>query len=476
MNHFVSIQLDKKSKIPLYQQLGDALCELIQKGILKPNTKLPTIRTLASQLKINNATVVNAYKYLESKGVVYAQMGSGTYVSPLPLEMISFPVLPEKDHDLKLKQISISKNTINFANISPPTDLFPVKDFKEMFNEVLERDKGKAFNVQDDYCYDHLQESIADYLTTYGIHTSKDNIQIISDTQHGIDILSKTLLQFGDVIFVEKPAFYGTIAAFANRGARIVEIPLNFDGMDISLLEGCLKLYQPKFIYITPYFQNPTGYSYSLAKKKIILNLAQKYNTYIIEEDYVSDLNYSDKPIVPLKALDKQNRVIYIKNFSKVLVPGLRLGFLILPEKIIERILSHKHSINLSTSGLIQRVFDLYLRKGQWQKHLKKIRTIYEKRYYCLLDALEYYLKNYITYIPPQGGLSVWIKLADSISAANLCDLLLAKNVILSPGSLFSMMQDSSSYLRLGFATVDENQIEKGVKIMGDVLDTMLTN
>lgn len=474
MNHFVSIQLDKNRKTPLYQQLGDALYEFIQNGILKPNMKLPTIRKLASQLKINNVTVVNAYKYLENKGIVYAQMGSGTYVSPLPLEALSSPIIQEPNKDIQLKQITMTKNTINFASISPTTDMFPVDDFKLVLNEVLDRDRGDAFSYQESQGYDRLREAIGDYLENYGIHATQDKIQIISGAQQGIDILSKALLQFGDTLFVEKPTYHGAIAAFQSRGARIVEVPLESDGMDTSILEDYLKLYHPKFIYIMPYYQNPTGYSYSLKKKRIILDLAEKYNIYIIEDDYLSDLNYSKQPNIPLKALDHRNRVIYIKSFSKILMPGLRLGFLVVPKTLLDYILSAKHTTDISTSSFIQRVFDLYLRKELWKKHIGKICDIYEKRYNTLTNSLDNYLKDYMTYTPPQGGLSIWVKFKEEISVSSLCDLLLSRDVILTPGSLFSITQDSFSSIRISFAAVDEEQIEKGVKKIKDVIENMI--
>ncbi|WP_058485510.1 MocR-like pyridoxine biosynthesis transcription factor PdxR [Defluviitalea phaphyphila] len=476
MNHFVSIQLDKKSKTPLYKQLGDALYNFIQKGVLKPNTKLPTIRTLASQLKINNVTVVNAYKYLENKGVVYAQIGSGTYVSPLPSEIISPPISRKIDTDIQLKQITITKNTINFASISPTTNLFPVEDFKEVFNQVLERDKGDAFSYQESQGYYGLRESIVDYLKNYGINTKSDNIQIISGAQQGIDILSKALLQFGDILFVEQPTYHGAIAVFQNRGARIVEIPLESDGINIPLLEDYLKIYNPKFIYMMSYYQNPTGYSYSLNKKRKLLDLAEKYNTYIIEDDYLSDLNYSKEPNIPLKALDHRNRVIYIKSFSKILMPGLRLGFLVAPKPLLNHILSAKHTTDISTSSFIQRVFDLYLRKELWKNHINKICNIYNKRYDCFIHNINKYLDNYVTYTKPNGGLSLWLKLIPSISTKTLCDKLLSKDVIISPGSLFSTSQNFSSFIRLSFAAVDEKEIEKGLKIIKDVIEKMIDN
>lgn len=471
MDYFVSIQLDKNSKTPLYQQLGDSLYDLIEKDILKANTKLPTIRSLAKKLKVNNVTVVNAYKYLEKKGVVYAQVGSGTYVSPIPIENTPSPIPFEEKKEIK--QITMTKDTINFASISPSTDLFPVESFKSIVNEILERDKGNAFSYQESQGYEKLRESIADCLKSYGIFTTEDKIQVISGAQQGIDILSKALLQYGDTLFVEKPTYHGAIAAFQSRGARIIELTLEFDGMDLEVLENYIKIYHPKFIYLMPYYQNPTGYSYSLKKKRAILDLAEKYNTYIIEDDYLSDLNYSDEKNVPLKALDHRNRVVFIKSFSKILMPGLRLAFLVVPKNLMPSILSAKQTTDITTSGFIQRAFDLYLRKGLWKNHIKDICKIYKNRYLCLTSLLDEHLKDEISYIAPNGGLSIWIKLNNSIPLDKLSDLLLSRNVIIAPGSLFFLSKESSNYIRLSFAAVNEKQIQKGILILKKAIDSL---
>lgn len=470
MDYFVSIQLDRNSKIPLYQQLADALYDLISKDILKANTKLPTIRKLANKLKVNNVTVINAYKYLEKKGLVYSQVGSGTYVSPIPVKDMPSPAYEEKK---EIKQIMITEDSINFASISPSTDLFPVESFKCIVNEILDKDKGNAFSYQESQGYEKLRESVADYLKSYRINSSKDRIQIISGAQQGIDILSKALLQYGDTLLVEKPTYHGAIAAFQSRGARIIEVPLETDGMDLEILENYLKIYHPKFIYLMPYYQNPTGYSYSLKKKRTILDLAEKYNTYIIEDDYLSDLNYSEEKSIPVKALDHRNRVIFLKSFSKILMPGLRLGFLVVPKNLLDNILSAKQTTDITTSGFIQRVFDLYLRKGLWKSHINEIREIYKKRYIYLMKLLDEHLKNEISYIPPDGGLSLWIKLKASISVDKLSDILLSRNVIISPGSLFSLSKESLNYFRLSFAAVNEKQIHEGILILKEVLNNM---
>lgn len=472
-SHFVSIALDKESKNPIYQQLGDALQDLIHQGILKPNTKLPPIRTLAEQLKINNVTVVNAYKYLENKKVVYSQMGSGTYVSPLPVEEIPSPVFLQHVSAHEKEHHSFAYDTVNFASMSPSTDLFPVEDFKSAFNEILERDKGDAFHYQESQGYYPLRQSLCQYLSTYGIHAVPDKIQIISGAQQGIDILSKAMLRYGDIVFIEKPTYYGAIGAFQSRGGKIIEIPLEEDGMNLSLLENYMKLYHPKLIYTMTYYQTPTGLSYSLEKKRMLLEMAEKYDTFIIEEDYLSDLHYSEKPIIPLKALDHRNRVIYIKSFSKILMPGLRMGFLVLPKSILNHVLSAKHTSDISTSGFIQRALDLYLRKNLRKQHLEKMNAIYRERYKLTVAAIHTHLSPYVSYIPPEGGLSIWLKVQKTIDLQLLYNRLLAHNIIISPGSLFCTDEEPIPYFRLCFAAVSKEDIEPGIRKIKEVLESL---
>ena len=179
---------------------------------------------------------------------------------------------------------------------------------------MLDREKGGAFRYMDSMGYAPLREQLCRYLMNYGIKTSPENVQIISGAQQGIDIISKAMLRYGDVVFVEKPTFYGAAGAFLSRGGKLIEIPLEEDGMDMVILENFLKLYHPRFIYMMAYYQTPTGISYSMEKKRRLLELAEKYDTYIIEEDDFYDFHYDKEPIVPLKALDYKNRVIYIQN------------------------------------------------------------------------------------------------------------------------------------------------------------------
>jgi len=472
MVEIFQIQLNKGMDTALYQQLAEAIMTLISDGYLPANSKLPPIRKMAQHFGVNTVTIVNAYKYLEQKRMVYSRVGSGTFVSPLPVEHIPEPVA---NRNIRSFESGISmENAINFSGTSLPDDMFPVDAFKKAFDEVLEREKGGAFSYMDGMGYEPLREQLCRYLESYGIKTSVENVQVISGAQQGIDIISKVMVHYGDVVFVEKPTFYGAAGAFLSRGAKLVEVPLEDDGMDMTILEDYLKLYQPKFIYMMAYFQAPTGISYSMEKKRRLLELAEKYDTYIIEEDNFCDFHYGKEDIVPLKALDYKNRVIYIKSFSKILMPGLRMGLAVLPKKIHQAVMEAKYTTDISTSGFIQRAMEYYLRENGWEQHAENMRQYGSQKYRKTLSAARKYLSGVAKYGHPNGGVSLWIELPEGIGAEAFCGRMLEKNVILTPGSQFDISGEEDSHVRLSFGNLSDDKIEVGLKRMGDTLREML--
>lgn len=472
MNEFISIKLDRNKNIPLYQQLGDSLRELIENGILKPNSKLPPIRVLSNHLKLNTITVINAYKYLENKKIVYSKTGSGTYVSDLEINNIPEPVLKYQGKINYRNELPL-KNAVNFADSSVSADLFPVEKFKELFNIVLDRDKGNAFSYQDSQGYKPLREAISLRLEKKSIKAMPERIQIISGAQQGIDIISKVMLSPGDIVFVEKPTYYGAVGAILSRGARIIEVPLCSDGIDLKQLENLFKFYQPKFIYVMTYYQTPTCISYSLEKKRELLEIANYYNVYIVEEDNLSDFNYTDNIAVTLKALDYKNKVIYIRSFSKILMPGLRLGYMVLPKMISDSVLNVKYTTDISTSSFIQRAFELFLNGDDWESHIKYMRSIFKRKYETTTLCLNKYLSKYLSYVDPQGGLSLWLEINNkSLSPMDLCSILIKENVAVIPGSIYSITgNDKFSYIRINFSNVEDNSIKFGIKTIKDVFE-----
>ncbi|MTI67787.1 MAG: PLP-dependent aminotransferase family protein [Firmicutes bacterium] len=461
MDIIYSIKLNKEKEEYLYKQLYNEIKKLILDNMLKAEVKLPPIRKLSQALNVNNVTVVNAYKLLEQNGYVYKKVGSGTFVKGLDIKE-------------NKKNLTNNSNIINFADASPTPDLFPVEEFKLVLNDVLDRDKGNAFGYQEIQGYSDLRNSIKNYINKYGINTKKDSIQIVSGAQQGIDIISKTLIDYGDIVFTESPTYTGAIAAFKSRSARIIEVPILNDGIDIKTLENKLLNFRPKFIYVMPNFQNPTGYSYSNYKKEKLLELANKYNTLIIEDDYLSELSFTSKKNTTLKTLDRNDKVIYIKSFSKIFMPGLRLGFAIIPDSLSRDVLSAKHTSDISTSGLIQRAFNLYLKKNKWEKHLIEMEAIYKKRYRTMQECIEKYLPNEIKYSEPKGGLNFWFSLPDGYLSEKLYLLCKDKDILFIPGSNFYVKKKYSKYFRLSIASVSNKNIEKGMKMLSEIIEKFL--
>ncbi|SEF54307.1 DNA-binding transcriptional regulator, MocR family, contains an aminotransferase domain [Caloramator fervidus] len=460
MKFYDGIKLDDYSNEPKYVQLYEKLKNLIEDGAIKPNEKLPTIRELSKKLGVNASTVVNAYRLLEQKGYIYTKVGSGTYVLKKSEEKIEFfseniTVLHKKD------EFSINEG-INFSTLTPHSNLFPVDEFKLVINKVLDRDGAHAFTYADPQGYYFLRESITDYLKECGIETQIENVSIISGAQQGIDLVAKALINFNDTIVVESPTYTGAVAVFKNRGANIIEVPILEDGIDIDELEEVLKRHRVKLIYVMPNFQNPTSITYSFEKKLALLNLAQKYNVFILEDDFLTEVNFGNKDAQPLKSLDFCDRVIFIKSFSKIFMPGLRIAVLVSPLNMSKNLIFLKQNSDISTSSLIQRAFDLYIREGFWTSHLKKLKDIYFERYMIMKENLS--KLYFVDFKEPYGGIHFWIK--TDIDSSILAYFAKKNGVILAPGNVFYLDSRSSNNIRLSFAQTKIDEIKEGIRIL----------
>lgn len=462
IGNIVSIHLDRNLKEPLYLQLYRGIVNLIENGALKANEKLPPIRKLAKSMNINTITVANAYKLLEKEGYITTKIGSGSYV--IPTKRVSC-----EESILKTKVVKY-----NFASASIPPSLFPTEEFKEAIVRVLDSEGGYAFESQEIAGYKALRETINEtLLASQGIDVDTDNIYVVSGAQQGIEIIAKLLLDYQDVVYIERPTYPGAISAFKSRSAKIVEISLNEDGLDINELERMLKITPPKLLYIIPNFQNPTGYSYSEEKKSILLEFAQKYDFIILEDDHLNELYYQEKA-KPLKAFDKNNRVFYIKSFSKLLMPGLRLGFIVSPEIYGEKILEIKYLSDISSSSLTQKALNILLKEESFKKHVDKIRNIFKKRWEIIIKSLKKYMPQDVFYSIPKGGLYLWINLPKGYYSRDLYYKALEREVIFMPGDVFLSEPSPIEGFRISFTQISESDIEEGIKILADCIKSFL--
>lgn len=463
------IDLDKESGDHLYQQLFRQIREQIATGVLGANEKLPTIRALSEALNVNTVTVVNAYRCLEEEGLIHKQVGSGSFVSPSPV--ISGSAVIQEDSELR--QLTVGAAAYNFASGTPTTDLFPVLRFKDVLNQVLDRDMGEAFGYHDPQGYYPLRTAISGVIEKQGMHVGPGGIQIISGAQQGIDIVSKAMLKYGDTVLVEAPTYAGALATFRSRGVKVESFPMTAAGPDLDRVEYLLRKHRPRLIYAMPNFHNPTGWTYTEQKKVEMLKLCEKYEVTILEDDYASELNFSENAIRPLKAYDTHDRVIYIKSFSKIMMPGLRLGLMTIPPSLEDAILSAKQSTDVSTFGLTQRAFELFIEKGYWDQQVTAVKKVFKTRYDSLVNAAERLLIPPLEIELPHGGIHFWFKVPSS-SAEALYSETVRRGVLIVPGEHFYTQPVTEKYFRLSTASMDPEDIEKGLELFAGAVESVL--
>ena len=457
-----------KEDIPKYVQITSHLKKLIDNRYIKDGEKLPTIRELSNMLNVNKVTIVNAYKKLKSDGYAYQKVGSGTYAKRREV-ISSF----SREYSKILKELSSNEleNIIDFTGETNSEVYFPIEDFKHVINKVLDRDGGNALITKESLGYENLRKTINK--SFWNGKLDLNNILIVSGAQQGIDIASKAIVNINDNVVVEKPTYGGAISVFKWRRANIFELDLEHDGIDLHELEEVLKKNNISCFYTMSYFHNPTGVSYSLEKKLKLLELANKYDFYIIEDDYLSELIYSDSiKHEPLKSLDKYERVIYIRSFSKVFLPGIRLGYMITPSSFNETIQSSKINTDIATSSLMQRALEVYISEGLWRKNINYQQRLYKEKYLLMKELINKELSDKVSYIDPKGGLYFYLEIKNkNINSQELFYKLKKKKLFITPGTiLFKDSSNGNYFFRISFSQVSKKKIVEGINLIKEEL------
>jgi len=459
----------KNDEVPKYVQVATFIKNLIDKRKIKEGDKLPTIRDLSKKLEVNNVTIVSAYNKLKAEGYAYQKVGSGSYAKRKEVTS-NF----RREYSNTLKKISMGDLTdvVDFTGETTSEVLFPIDDLKDIINEVLERDGANALLSDNRNGYTNLIYTINKVFWDYKLNN--EDIIIVSGAQQGIDIASKGILNINDNIIVEKPTYAGALSVFKWRKVNLFEVPIEDDGINLDKFEKILQKNEIRCFYTMSYFQNPTGTSYSLEKKKRILDLAEIYDFYIIEDDYLSELIYeSSLEYIPFKWLDKNDRVIYIKSFSKIFLPGIRLGYLVAPTIFRETLQNSKHNTDITTSSLMQRSLELYISDNKWKKNIKYLNDEYIKRYQFMKEILDKDFKDILKYKDPKGGLNFYITLKEEfiMNTKELFIRLRKKNVYITPAVMFFTSQnDGQDSFRISFYQTDKDKIEKGMRILREEL------
>jgi 2-aminoadipate transaminase len=361
-------------------------------------------------------------------------------------------------------------DVISFAGGLPAPELFPVREFEEACAHVLRTSGEIALQYGLTEGYTPLKEALAEKMQKYGVPAEPQNILLTNGSQQALDLIGRIFIGAGDTIITGKPTYLGALQAWKVYRPRIIGIPVDEEGMQIDLLEDTLRKESPKFIYILPNFHNPMGVTLSRRRREKLVRVAAKYGVPIVEDDPYGELRFEGEDITPIIVMHKEN-VLYLSTFSKILAPGIRLGWAVAPQDIIKKMVQAKQSTDLHTSTFIQMIAHDILRRGILKAHSKEIRKVYGERRHIMTAAMEEHFPRGVTWTKPEGGLFLWTIAPEHIDTMKLLDEAVEEKVAYVPGSVFYPDGSGSNTMRLNFSNARSNLIPEGIERLGRVLE-----
>lgn len=427
----------------------------VLEGNIKPGGKLPSIRNICEKFKCSKVTAVKVYNILKEEKFTYS--------------------LPKSGHYLIENNISINKNVqenvIDFCTIAPDERILPYKEFQHCSNIAMELYKENLFENKYSRGLESLIGIVAKQLQNYQVFTNRKNIFITSGAQQAINIL--TMMPFSNGkknVLIEQPTYHGIIMSLEINKVKAIGIERASYGINFNELERLFKDGDIKFFYTIPRFHNPTGFSYSNDDKKRILKLAEKYDVYIVEDDYLADLEVDNK-LDSIYSFDSNSRVIYLKSYSKVLLPGLRVAAVVLPQSLTPNFELYKRWCDINTSIISQGTLEIYINSGMYNVHMKNLRKIYSGRMDCL-DKLTKNINDVnIKWNVPHSGLFSSIEIKNTIYNDDVIKRLYKKHVLIEDcKTFFSNEFNYDKIIRISVSRANNSEIEKGVSIILDEL------
>ncbi|MCL4248390.1 MAG: PLP-dependent aminotransferase family protein [Anaerolineae bacterium] len=481
------MKIDKDSEEPIYRQLIRHIKGQIESGALGPGVRLPASRDLAQLLNISRISVVNAYAELRATGYLSARAGRGTFVngaidSGTPLlstngmrhngngQADKLQVYAPNDRSLReLMRVACKPGVINFSQGAPPLEFFPVHHLREAINFTLDRDGSKALAYEAPEGYYPLRVAVQQYVSALGIRCSAEQVLITGGTQQALDLVMQTVLSEGDILVTESPTYLGVIDLARTRRQQILSVPIDEDGIRLDILENYLLDHPIRMIYVMPNFQNPTGTITPLHRRRQLLALAHHYSVPVLEDGVYQELRFEGEALPPLKALDEYGIVLHASGFTKNLMPGMRIGYVIANNAYYERLVRVKAIADISSPGLNQRAIHLLLERGVLARQLERNNRELRRRRDVALVAAKRHLPKGTTWNIPSGGLYLWIKLPeDGPSAAELYISAVEAGVAYAIGSVFYPDGEGNYHLRMNFGAHKPQDIEEGFRRLGN--------
>ena len=488
----MNILLDRKSSKPIYLQIRDRISRLIKSGALQTGERLPSIRSLAEKLQVNKLTILEAYSILEADGVVFARQGSGYFINQknllssnmkstfAPAQNVIIPDgVGSSFFEIHVSAIK-AQNQAGMINLSYGLPR-PPQDIGLIGRRALNKSVDNLFAYDSPQGNLTLRRQVAQMLVQKGLEVTSENLIITNGSEQGLSLAMNYYLQRDDWVIVEAPTYHGAIALLENIGAKIIGIPMNAEGMNLELLEKYLESHRPKLIYTISTLHNPTAITTTQSHRQQLLALAEKYQCPILEDNAYEGLNFDietenelESVPPPIKAIDKQDLVNYIGTFSKTLIPGLRVGYMVVTGDKYQALLEQKLLNDVHTSNFSQAIVSEYLASGHYRRHRKKLQSENLLSLNIMLQAMERYFPEEAKWTVPQGGLFLWVQLPEKISIAEIRSQAVKENVLFASGSAFFPNKQGYPAMRLSFSNVSESEIDLSVSILGRLLKKYL--
>ncbi len=482
----VKILLDRQSPKPIYLQIRDRISRLIKSGALQPSDRLPSIRSLAESVQVNKLTIIEAYGVLEADGLIHARQGVGYFVNspaiPTTLKLKSTfaptqeVIIQEQGSGSFFDQYTASLQAQKQGEMIDFSSGFPRSVGLADLQRIAKRAVVQAADTLFQYDFPQgqlmLQKQIAQMLMQQGLEVFPEEVIITNGSEQALSLAIHYYVQPGDWVIVETPTYHGALGILDHLGAKVIGIPMTVDGMNLELLEKYLHSHHPKLIYTISTLHNPTGLTTSQTHRQQLLALAEQYECPILEDNAYEGLNFEPVP-PPIKALDQHDWVTYVSTFSKTLMPGLRVGYMVVTGKHYRHIVERKLLSDLHVSTVSQAIVSEYLASGHYRRHLSRLRVNNLQSRDAMLQALECYFPQAVSWTVPKGGLFLWVHLPDSLPIQAIRNQAALQKVLIACGSAFFPGQKGYPAMRLNYSHSPE-EIEQGISVLGEILKSYL--
>jgi len=469
------------SDATLPTRIKDALIQRISSGAVAAGTRLPTIRQLAQSLGVNPMTVAKAYKALADLGYVESRGSGGTFAR-MPrtgggtqhIEAANAANVGPAVLSRQLFSLARAPGVIGFTTNYPDPKLADVAAFRTCLGEIAADNSMRWFRYDPATGRDELRYELVRFLARRGIISKMEEIIVTAGGQQALDLVARAHVMPGDAVVVERPTYFGGLNVLRAARARVLEVPLQPDGLDVARFQDIAETYRPRLLYINPTFHNPSGVTTSLAKRQRILEIARRYGIAILEDDHCPELRFAGEPVPSFKSLaDPSEPVFYAAGFGKSLIPGIRLGFLLPPLGGGGPVTALKATTDLQSTAIIQGALALYLERGSHVRHIPAMLDVYRKRQRILLDALRKYMPEAAPARAPDGGLSLWITLPARADLSNMYFLAAQSGVAFASGDSFVASSDDTRHVRLSFGLTKDEDIPEGVRRLATVVSEL---